>query len=151
MKQETRNLLEEIKHNELIGKRLKMTCINLNYVERLLILASAVTSCFISAFASLVGIPIGISRSAATIKICVITAVVKKSINKKKRKKHDKTVLLGKAKLNAIEVLICKALIDSYISRDEFVSVNNVLREYNEMKEEIAILKMLWNILYKYG
>ena len=107
--------------------------------------------CFISAFASLVGIPIGISRSAATIKICVITAVVKKSINKKKRKKHDKTVLLGKAKLNAIEVLICKHLIDSYISRDEFVSVNNVLREYNEMKEEITILKMLWNILYKYG
>ena len=29
-----------------------------------------------------------------------------------------------------------KALIDSYISHDEFVSVNNVLREYNEMKEE---------------
>ena len=30
-----------------------------------------------------------------------------------------------------------KALIDSYISHGEFFSVNNVLREYNEMKEEI--------------
>ena len=29
-----------------------------------------------------------------------------------------------------------KALIDSYISHDKFVSVNNVLRECNEMKEE---------------
>ena len=46
-------------------------------------------------------------------------------------------MLLGKDKLNTIEVLTSKALIDSYISHDKFVSVNNVLREYNEMKEEI--------------
>ena len=46
-------------------------------------------------------------------------------------------VLLGKDKLNTIEILISTALINSYISHDEFVSVNNVLREYNEMKEEI--------------
>ena len=44
--------------------------------------------------------------------------------------------MLGKSKLNSIEIQISKALIDSYISQDEFVSVNNVLREYNKMKEE---------------
>ena len=33
--------------------------------------------------------------------------------------KHDKIVLLGKDKLNTIEILISKALIDSYISHDE--------------------------------
>ena len=52
----------------------------------------------------------------------------------KKKKKHDKIILLGKDKLNAIEVLISKALINSYVSNDEFVSVNNVLREYSEIK-----------------
>ena len=63
-----------------------------------------------------------------------------KSIIKKKSKKHDKIVLLGKDKLDAIEVLISKALIDSYISHDEFVLVNNyLLREYNETKSEIKI------------
>ena len=46
-------------------------------------------------------------------------------------------MLLAKTKLNTIEDLIFKALINSYINHDEFVSVNNVLREYNEMKEEI--------------
>ena len=56
---------------------------------------------------------------------------------KKKNKKHDKIVLLGTAKLNIIEVLISKFLIDSYISHGEFVSVNNVLREYSDMKKEI--------------
>ena len=69
-------------------------------------------------------------------KICAITAGIKtyKSIIKKRKEKHDKTVLLGKYKLNTIEVLISKALIDSYISHNEFVSVNHVLREYNEIK-----------------
>ena len=46
-------------------------------------------------------------------------------------------MLLGKDKLNTIEVLITKALLDSCISYDKFVSVNNVLREYNEMKAKI--------------
>ena len=46
-------------------------------------------------------------------------------------------VLLGNDKLSTIEVLICKSLINSYISHNEFVLVNNVLRKDNEMKEEI--------------
>ena len=46
-------------------------------------------------------------------------------------------MLLGKNKLDVIEVLISKALIDSYINHDEFVSVNNVLNVYIEMRDEI--------------
>ena len=60
-----------------------------------------------------------------------------KSIIKKKKKKHDKIVLLAKSKLNAIKILISKSLINSYISRKEFVSINNALQKYNEAKEEI--------------
>ena len=60
-----------------------------------------------------------------------------KSIIQEKNKKHDKIMLLGKDKLNTTEILISKALIDSYISHDQFTSINNVLREYNEMKKEI--------------
>ena len=46
-------------------------------------------------------------------------------------------MLLAKTNLNAIEVLIFKASINSYINHEEFISVNNVLRKYNEMKKEI--------------
>ena len=76
--------------------------------------------------------------SKVEIKNSAITAKNKKckSIIKKKKKKRDKIVLLRKYKLKAIEILISKALIDSYISHDEFVSIN-VLREYKEMKREI--------------
>ena len=75
--------------------------------------------------------------------MCVTTAGIKKykKIIKKKKKEHDKTVLLGKTKSETIEVLNWKALIDSYISYDKFVSVNNILKEYNEMEEEITNAK----------
>ena len=46
-------------------------------------------------------------------------------------------VLLGKDRLNTIEVLITKTLVDSYISHDEFVLVNNVSREYIEIIEKL--------------
>ena len=45
-------------------------------------------------------------------------------------------VLLSKSKANSIEELLSKALIDSVISHEAFVLMNNVLKEYNEMKED---------------
>ena len=45
--------------------------------------------------------------------------------------------MFAKSKSNSIEVLISKTLIDSVINHDEFVLINNVLKEYNKMKEEI--------------
>ena len=49
--------------------------------------------------------------------------------------------MLSKSKLNSIDVLISKALIDSVVSHDEFVLVDNFLREYNKMKDDIKDLK----------
>ena len=102
--------------------------------------------CFV-AFASLLGISIVITGSAVRLKICAIAAGIKKykSITKKKKKKRDKVVLLGKSKLNSREVLISKDLIDSNLSHDEFILINNILKEYDYMKEEIKILKT-WTV-----
>ena len=47
-------------------------------------------------------------------------------------------VLLAKSKLNSIKVLISKDLIDSNIDHDKFVLINNVLKEYDDMKEVIT-------------
>ena len=142
---ETRNyLIEETNRNELLSKKHKKVCTTLNYIEHFLILASTITGCVsISAFASLIGIPIGITNIAIGLKICAITAAIKKykPIIKKKKKKHVKIVLLAKYKLNRIEVFISKSLIGTNISDDEFVSINNMLKEYEEMKEEIKNLK----------
>ena len=43
----------------------------------------------------------------------------------------------AKFQLSSIEVLVSKALIDSNISHEEFVLINNVLKEFYDVKEEI--------------
>ena len=47
------------------------------------------------------------------------------SIIKKKKKKHDK-----------VEVVISKALVNSVISHDELVLINNALKENDKMEED---------------
>ena len=55
---------------------------------------------------------------------------------KKKKKEYNKLVFWGNSKSNTIKVLISNALIDSYITHDKFVSVDNVLRESSEIKKK---------------
>ena len=136
---EIRNhLIEEINRNELMSKKYKKVCGVLNYIEHLLIAISTITGT-ISAFASLVQIPIRITGFTTGLKICVITAAIKNynSIIKKMRKKYQKTVLLAKSKLNKIEFSISKVLIDSNIIHDKFFLINNVPKEFYDMNEEI--------------
>ena len=56
---------------------------------------------------------------------------------KEKEEEAWENSVIGKDKLNTSEVLISKSLIDSYLSHGELVSMNKVLSEYHEMKEEI--------------
>ena len=55
---------------------------------------------------------------------------------------------LVKSKLNKIEALIAKALISNFnsnFSHNEIVLINNVLKEYVEMKQEVKNLKT-WTV-----
>ena len=76
----------------------------------------------------------GITSSVIGLKIRAITAEIKKyrSVIKKKKKKHDEIVLLAKSNLNSVEVLISKAWIDSVISHEDSVLIDNELKEYNK-------------------
>ena len=86
---EIRNyFVEEIEQNDLMSNRHKTVCKSLNYIKHFLNLASGITRCIsISDIASLFVIPIRIMSSAIGLKICAITAGIKKykSIIKKKR------------------------------------------------------------------
>ena len=88
----------------------------LNYIKHFLILGSTITRCIsISAFASFNDIPIGIMSSTLGLKICAITAGIKKyqSIIKKKKMKHDEIILFEKSKSKSRELSVSKPLIDS--------------------------------------
>ena len=140
-------------------KKHKKVCTSLNYIEHFLILAFKIAGCILLVnfftFTSLIGIPIALTSSSIELKISEIAAgIIKyKSIIKKKRKKHDKIVLLAIYKLNSVEVLIYRALIDSGITHDELVLINNVLKEYGETKEERYVrdtLCLWWHNKTKY-
>ena len=88
---ERRNyLIKEINQNELISKKHKKVCRVLNFIGDSLIAIFTVTGC--------VSISVGIASSAVGLKMWVITAGIKKykSTIKKKRKTHDKILLLAK-------------------------------------------------------
>ena len=68
-----------------MNKKHKKVCRVLNYINRLLIVISTISGC-VSAYASLVGISIGITSSAIGLKICVITAGIISSITNSVKK-----------------------------------------------------------------
>ena len=122
-------------------------CTALNYIKHFLILAPAVTgSILISTIASLVGITIAITSSAIELTIWAVTAGIKKykSMIKKNKNKHDKIVFLEKSKLHSIQVSTSKALIDSNISHDEFVLINE--RRDQKFKDFKSSSKILVNL-----
>ena len=141
----TRNYFtEQLNQNRIISKEHRTVFKNLNDIEHLLILASSVIVCVsISGFASLVDISKGI------LKVCAIAAGIKshKTIIKKEKNKHGQIVLLAKNKLNTMKVLHFRAFFVSYIKYDDFVSVNNLLKEYDDMKEEMkkSVMKIYQN------
>ena len=50
--------------------------------------------------------------------------------------------MLAKSKLNSIEISIFRALIDSNIGHDEFVLINNVLKEMTISKKKSKVLTL---------
>ena len=60
---------------------------------------------------------------------------------RKKKKKHNKIIMLAKTKLNSIETLMSQALIDLDISHEEFKTIVYEKEKYEQMKESIRNTK----------
>ena len=71
------------------------------------------------------------------------TGILKKllKIRKKKKKKHNKILILAKWKLSSIETLISQALIDSVISNEQYQAIINEKEKHEKMKENIRMIK----------
>ena len=57
-----------------------------------------------------------------------------------KKKKHNKTVMLARSKLNSIESKISEALMDNEISHEDFETIINEEKKYRELKESIRMM-----------
>ena len=71
------------------------------------------------------------------------TGVVEKlsSVTKKKKKKHNKIMVLARNKINIVETLLSSALSDFDISQEEFAKIIDEKVKYEEIKENIKNVK----------
>ena len=56
---------------------------------------------------------------------------------RKKKKKHDKILMLAKCKLNSIETLVLQALVDMEISHEQFITILKEKDKYEKMKDNL--------------
>ena len=131
---------EEINQRKSCSKKLSKYVAVFDYIDQALIVLSATSGgVSIISFTSIVGAPVGIASASLTLLFSLTTGIVKKlsNITRKKKKKHDKVLMLAKSKLNSIEILISQALIDKKISHEKFVTILKEKDKNEKMKENL--------------
>ena len=96
----------------------------------------------IASYASVVGISAGITGASLTLVFTIGTGISKSllKLTKKRKKKHNKIIVLAKNKLNMIDTLLSSALNDSEISHEEFTNSINEANIYENIKENLKEL-----------
>ena len=125
-----------INQRKSCSKKLSKYVAAFDYIDKILIVLSSGV-CIISS-ASVAGAPVGIASAIFTLIFSLTTGIVKKLLNitRKKKKKHDKILMLAKSKLNSIETLVSQALIDMEISHEEFNAIIREKQKYKRMKKK---------------
>ena len=134
----------EIKERKDIINKINKYLVTLDYADNIFIrLSASFGTLSIASHATVVGIPVGIAGASLTLIFTVTTGVVKKllSITKKKKKKHNKIMVLARNKLNIVETLLSSALSDFDNSHKEFAKIINEKVKYEEIKENIKNVK----------
>ena len=125
--------INEINERKSYSKKLSRYVTIFDYIDKILIILSAtIGGISIISFTSVIGTPVG----RITVIFSLSTEIIKKLLNitRKKKKKHDKILMLAKSKFNSIEALISQALNDLGISHEEFIMILNEKHKYERMK-----------------
>ena len=136
---------DEIKERKDIIKKLNKYLVSFDYLDKIFItLSASFGTLSIASYASVVGIPAGITSASLTLVFTIGTGISKSllKLTKKRKKKHNKIIVLAKNKLNMIDTLLSSALNDSEISHEEFTNMINEANIYENIKENIKELTM---------
>ena len=125
--------LAEIRERELISKILSKYIASLNYFDKSLNVLSILSgSISIASFDIIIGAPAGIIGASCGLTFSITSGFVKKFLKtiRKKKKKHNKIVMLARSILNSIESKISNALMDNEISHEDFKTIINEEKKY---------------------
>ena len=130
----------EIKERKDIIKKLNKYLVSFDYLDKIFItLSVSFGTLSIASYASVVGIPAGITGASLNLVFTLGTGISKSLLNltEKKKKKHNKMIVLAKNKLSTIDTLLSSALNDSKISHEEFSNIITEKNIYENIKENI--------------
>ena len=133
--------LDEIKKERKgIIKKLNKYLVSFDYLDKIFItLSASFGTLSIASYASVVGIPADITGASLTLvfKIGTGISISLLKVTKKRKKKHNKIIVLAKSKLSDNETLLSSALNDSEISHEKFTSITTEKNIYENIKENI--------------
>ena len=132
--------IEEINQRKSCSQKLNKYITAFDYIDRILVILCTTTGgVSMISFSSVIGAPAGIASASFTLIFSLATGIVKKLLNitRKKKKKHDKILMLAKSKFNSIDTLISQALIDMDISHEELNIILTKEDRYEMMKENL--------------
>ena len=132
--------LSEIEVREQIAKKMKRFNTITGIVDTGLITSTVITGeISIAAFASGVGLSVGIALSGTSLLLSLATAITQKFFKTftVKQEKHDAIKLLAQSKLDSITNIIAQAMQDGDISPTEFQKVLQEVKKYRKLKADI--------------
>ena len=132
--------INEINETKSCCKKLNKYVTIFNYIDKILIVLCATSGgVSIISFSSVIGVPAGIASASFTSIFSLPTGIVKQLLDttRKKKKKHDKILMLAKSKFNSIETLMSQALNDMDISHEDFITIFKEKDRHEKFKENI--------------
>ena len=132
--------LSEIEVREQIAKKMKRFNTITGIVDTGLITSTVITGGIsIAAFASGVGLSVGIALSGTSLLLSLATAITQKFFKTftVKQEKPDAIKLLAQSKLDSITNIIAQAMQDRDISPTEFQKVLQEVEKYRKLKANI--------------
>ena len=132
--------LNEIEVREQVTKKMKRFNTITGIVDTGLVTTTIITGGIsIAAFASGVGLPVGIALIGTSLLLSLAAAITRKSfkIFTVKQEKHDAIKLLAQSKLDRIANIILQAMQDGDISPTEFHKVLQEVEKYRRLKADI--------------
>ena len=132
--------LNEVEVRKQIAKKKKWFNTITGIVDTDLVTSTVITGAIsIAAFATGVGLPVGIALSGTSLLLSLATTITRKSfkILTVKQEKHDAIKLLAQNKLDSIANTISQAMQDGDISPTEFHKVLEEVEKYRKLKADI--------------
>ena len=93
----------------------------------------------IRSFATVIGAPAGMVSASFILAFSISAGIIKELLKtiRNKKKKQNKIVILARSKLNSIESKITEALINNEISHENFMTIINEEKKYQELKKPL--------------